>query len=77
MPSTIPDIPELLAPAGSFEKLITAIHYGADAVYAGLPYFSLRARENEFSLEDLAEGIEFAHNRNKKVFLNRKRKFLP
>lgn len=60
---------ELLMPAGSLEKLQYAITYGADAVYAGVPLFSLRARENEFNLEDLKSGIEFAHTRQKKVYL--------
>ena len=43
--------PELVAPAGSLEKLRYALAYGADAVYAGAPQFSLRARENDFKLE--------------------------
>lgn len=60
---------ELLMPAGSLEKLQYALLYGADAVYAGVPLFSLRARENEFNVEDLKKGIEFAHSRNKKVYL--------
>ncbi|HEY8270603.1 MAG TPA: U32 family peptidase C-terminal domain-containing protein [Pseudobdellovibrionaceae bacterium] len=59
---------ELLMPAGSLEKLKYAFNYGADAVYAGVPLFSLRARENEFNLEDLKEGIHFARERNKKVY---------
>ena len=42
--SKIPVIPELLAPAGSFEKLVTAVHYGADAVYLGGVKYGLRAR---------------------------------
>ncbi|MBN8537336.1 MAG: U32 family peptidase C-terminal domain-containing protein [Deltaproteobacteria bacterium] len=60
---------ELLMPAGSLEKLQFAILYGADAVYAGVPLFSLRARENEFGYEDLKKGIELAHSQNKKVYL--------
>ncbi|MCK6599300.1 MAG: U32 family peptidase C-terminal domain-containing protein [Bdellovibrionaceae bacterium] len=60
---------ELLMPAGSLEKLEYALLYGADAVYAGVPFFSLRARENEFNFEDLKKGIEFAHQRNRKVYL--------
>ncbi|RME14392.1 MAG: U32 family peptidase [Bdellovibrio sp.] len=62
-------IPELLAPAGTLQKLHYAFAYGADAVYAGLPFFSLRARENDFSYENLKKGIEHAHQLNKKVYL--------
>lgn len=61
--------PELLMPAGSLEKLRMAFHYGADAVYAGVPLFSLRARENEISFEDLQIGIAEARSHNKKVYL--------
>ncbi|MCB1157277.1 MAG: U32 family peptidase [Leptospiraceae bacterium] len=55
-------------PAGSLEKLKIAFLYGADAVYCGVPRFSLRARENEFRLETLKEAVEYAHNLNKKVY---------
>lgn len=61
--------PELLMPAGSLQKMRYAFAYGADAVYAGIPFLSLRARENEFSLEDLKLGIEYAHNLKKKVYV--------
>ncbi|MDD6735560.1 MAG: U32 family peptidase [Clostridiales bacterium] len=61
--------PELLAPGGSLEKLKTAILYGADAVYVGGEAFSLRAAAENFSLDQLKEGLEFAHNRGKKVYL--------
>jgi len=61
--------PELLMPAGSLEKMRYAFHYGADAVYAGVPLFSLRARENEFQFEDLKIGISEARQNNKKVYL--------
>jgi putative protease len=60
--------PELLAPAGSFIKLKTAFLYGADAVYAGIPEMSLRAK-SKFPLECMEEGISFAHNLGKKVYL--------
>ncbi|MBD3299821.1 MAG: U32 family peptidase [Candidatus Moranbacteria bacterium] len=61
---------ELLAPAGSFKKLKYALHYGADAVYCGLPDFSLRGgRVNQFTKDDLALGIKYAHARNKKVYV--------
>jgi len=61
--------PELLMPAGSLEKMRFAFHYGADAVYAGVPLFSLRARENEFQYEDLKTGISEARAAGKKVYL--------
>ncbi|MEN0059871.1 MAG: U32 family peptidase C-terminal domain-containing protein [Bdellovibrio sp.] len=62
-------IPELLMPAGSLEKLKYAYTYGADAVYVGVPLFSLRARENEMTFEDLQKGIQFARENGKKVYL--------
>ena len=55
-------------PAGNLEKLKYAIAYGADAVYAGVPMFSLRARENQFSWDTLAEGVEYSHSRGKKIY---------
>ena len=61
--------PELLAPAGSLNKLKTAIIYGADAVYVGGEEFSLRVAAENFSPEDMAEGVKFAHERGKKVYL--------
>jgi putative protease len=61
--------PELLMPAGNLEKLKYAFAYGADAVYAGLPHFSLRARENGFREEQLFEGAAYAHNLGKKFYL--------
>ncbi len=61
---------ELLAPAGTIEKMHYAFAFGADAVYAGQPQFSLRARENGFqTVEDVAYGIEYAHNLGKKFYL--------
>ena len=62
-------IPELLAPAGTFEKMEFAFAFGADAVYAGVPKFSLRVRENDFTVDKLAEAIEYAHGINKKIYL--------
>ncbi len=60
---------ELLSPAGNLEKLKIAIDYGADAVYGGVSHFSLRIRSGkEFTFDDFAEGIEYAHNRGKKVY---------
>lgn len=61
--------PELLAPGGSLEKLKTAINYGADAVYIGGEAFSLRVAAENFSYEDMREGIKYAHDRGKKVYL--------
>ena len=62
--------PELLAPAGSREMLATAFAFGADAVYAGQPRYSLRARNNEFDkIETLAEGIASPHGLGKKLFV--------
>jgi putative protease len=67
-PSTKLPRAELLAPAGSPEKLKAAIDYGADAVYLGTPDLSLRSR-SEFTLEEVAEGIVYAHARGRKVYL--------
>lgn len=61
--------PELLAPGGSLEKLKTAINYGADAVYIGGEAFSLRVAAENFSKEDMLEGVKYAHERGKKVYL--------
>lgn len=60
---------ELLAPAGSLEKLKFAIQYGADAVYIGGEIFGLRKSARNFTYEQMVEGIEFAHERSKKVYL--------
>jgi len=61
--------PELLAPAGNLERLKIAIIYGADAVYLGGENFGLRAGAKNFTLEALAEGINFAHERGKRIYL--------
>ena len=60
--------PELLAPAGDLERLKIAFMYGADAVYIGGLY-SLRANASNFSLEDIKEGVCYAHKLNKKVYV--------
>ncbi|TAH63668.1 MAG: U32 family peptidase [Gottschalkiaceae bacterium] len=60
---------ELLAPAGDLEKLKMAIIYGADAVYLGGEAFGLRASAKNFSIEQLKEGLAFAHARGKKVYV--------
>lgn len=61
--------PELLLPAGTLDKMRTAFAFGADAVYAGQPRYSLRARNNEFQLEELGIGINEAHQQGKKFFV--------
>lgn len=61
--------PELLMPAGSLEKLKYAFEFGADAVYVGVPLFSLRARENEMTYEDLESGIQLARAMGKKIYV--------
>lgn len=61
--------PELLLPAGSLAKMRAAYDFGADAIYAGQPRYSLRARNNEFRLEQIAEGIAEAHQRGRKFFV--------
>ena len=62
--------PELLLPAGSLAKMHAAFDFGADAVYAGQPRYSLRARNNEFStIETLKRGIDEAHARGKLFFV--------
>ena len=61
--------PELLMPAGSLEVLKTAIVFGADAVYIGGDAFGLRAKAKNFSMEEMAEGIAFAHGRGVKVYV--------
>jgi len=61
---------ELLAPAGNLEKLKIAINYGADAVYGGTSTFSLRIRSGkEFDMDSFKEGIDYAHERGKKVYV--------
>ncbi|NNM79485.1 MAG: tRNA 5-hydroxyuridine modification protein YegQ [Gallionella sp.] len=62
-------LPELLLPAGTLEKMRTAYAFGADAVYAGQPRYSLRARNNEFTLEGLRTGISEARALGKKLFI--------
>lgn len=60
--------PELLVPAGNLEKLRTAVLYGADAVYTGVEGLSLRARQAEMTIAELAEGVRLAHRRKVKVY---------
>ncbi len=61
--------PELLAPAGDLEKLKMAIIYGADAVYLGGEQFGLRKASKNFTNDEIEEGIKFAHERGKKVYV--------
>ncbi|GLX81378.1 prephenate-dependent tRNA uridine(34) hydroxylase TrhP [Thalassotalea eurytherma] len=61
--------PELLSPAGSLKNMRYAFAYGADAVYAGQPRYSLRVRNNEFNLENLQIGINEAHQLGKKFYV--------
>jgi putative protease len=60
---------ELLSPAGSLKNMRYAFQYGADAVYAGQPRYSLRVRNNDFNFETLKQGIEEAHAMDKKLFV--------
>ncbi|MBO0473899.1 U32 family peptidase [Enterococcus ureasiticus] len=61
--------PEVLAPAGTLEKLKTAIHYGADAVYIGGNAYGLRSRAGNFTKEDMIEGVAFAKEHGAKVYV--------
>lgn len=62
-------VTELLSPAGSLKNMRYAFAYGADAVYAGQPRYSLRVRNNEFDHDNLAIGIQEAHNLGKKFYV--------
>lgn len=61
--------PELLSPAGTLKNMKYAFAYGADAVYAGQPRYSLRVRNNDFNMDNLGQGIDLAHQLGKKFFL--------
>ncbi len=60
---------ELLAPAGNMDKMKTALAFGATAVYAGIPDFSLRVRINDFDFEKIKLATEFIHEKNKKIYI--------
>ncbi|MFN3604401.1 MAG: peptidase U32 family protein [Leptonema sp. (in: bacteria)] len=60
---------ELLAPAGNWEKLQIALHYGADAVYMGLPEFSLRSKVKDMDLEVLLKSISYVKKKSKKIYI--------
>lgn len=62
-------VPELLAPAGSLEKLKVAISYGADAVYLGGQKYGLRQAADNFTIEEIREGVEFAHSHGSCVYV--------
>ena len=62
-------LPELLLPAGDLEKAYVAFRYGADAIYCGVPMFSLRTRENTFTEDQIKEIVEYAHKNGKKVYV--------
>ena len=61
--------PEILSPAGNFEKMKAAILYGADAVYLSGQIFGMRAAADNFTVEELAEAVEYAHERGVRVYL--------
>lgn len=61
--------PELLAPAGDFEKLKFALAFGADAVYMGGPAYGLRAYAGNFTMEEMGEAIRYTHNAGKKLYV--------
>ena len=62
-------MPELLSPAGNFEKLKAAVRYGADAVYMAGQIFGMRAAADNFTIEEMKEALDYAHSRNVKVYL--------
>lgn len=64
-----PSVPEILAPAGSLEKLKVAVLYGAHAVYVGGQKFGLRTAADNFTLDELKAGLDFAHERGVKVYV--------
>ena len=61
--------PELLSPAGTYRHMRFAFAYGADAVYAGQPRYSLRVRNNDFGLDNLTRGIDEAQARGKRFYV--------
>lgn len=61
--------PEVLAPAGTLEKLKVAVDYGADAVFVGGQAYGLRSRAGNFSMEEMREGIDYSHARGAKVYV--------
>ena len=62
-------LPELLAPAGDWEKMETAFRYGADAVFLGGKEFGLRAGSGNFTIEELGKAVAYAHELNRKIYV--------
>ena len=62
-------VPELLSPAGNFEKMVAAVRYGADAVYLAGKAFGMRSAADNFTLEELSRAVRYAHERGVKVYL--------
>jgi len=62
-------MPELLSPAGNYEKMVAAIRFGADAVYLAGPGFGMRAAAGNFTLEELGRAVAYAHARGVRVYL--------
>ena len=60
---------ELLAPAGNYAKFLTALYFGADAVYLGGKNFSLRTFADNFTKEEMESAVQYAHKLNKKVYV--------
>ena len=69
MSNNVQFLPELLAPAGNFEKLKSALRFGADAVYLAGKRFGMRAAADNFSLEELSEALNYCHRLGKKAYL--------
>ena len=65
----LPKRPELLSPAGNFEKMKAAFRYGADAVYIGGKLFGMRSAADNFTVEEIYRAVEYAHARKKKLYL--------
>jgi U32 family peptidase len=65
----MPQIPDLIAPAGTPEKLKVALHFGADGVYCGLKQYSMRSFAGNFSFDKLEWAITYAHERSRKVYV--------
>jgi len=61
--------PEIVAPAGDFEKLRTAIEFGADAVYAGGEGFNLRMGASNLTLQEIGEAADWVHQRGRKIYI--------
>ena len=75
--TTATNTPELLSPAGTFRNMEYAFAYGADAVYAGQPRYSLRVRNNDFTLDNLGKGIARAHDAHQRGVADERRHGRP